>query len=179
MPCVWLNVCFCGYDCVCVYVHIVGVWVFFKHIWFFFLFFLSPALTGVCTLCLLSFCKGVSDCACMCGRPGISWYLCRSVCPFFLSLSVPPTCLWHTCVVLGLTPAFVNRGRRRAPLIGAQEGREKGLHSEKPPEMRKRWTDGEQEEEMNKDENEFWERWKDDWIWIVCGAEVEGKANRG
>lgn len=63
-----------------------------------------------------------------------------------LSLSVPPTCLWHTCVVLGLTPVFVNRGRRRAPLIGAQEGREKGLHSEKPPEMRKRWTDGEQEE---------------------------------
>lgn len=55
-----------------------------------------------------------------------------SSCVPFLSLPVPPTCLWHTCVMPGLTPAFVNRGRRRAQVIGEREEREKGLHSDKP-----------------------------------------------
>lgn len=82
----------------------------------------------------------VTACACVGGLALVG----ISVIPYAssLSLSVPPTCLWHTCVVRGLTPAFVNRGRRRVHVIGAQEGREKGLHSEKPTEMRKRWTDG-------------------------------------
>lgn len=39
-----------------------------------------------------------------------------------LSTPPPPTCLWHACVVQSLTPAFVNRGKSRAWVIGDYSG---------------------------------------------------------
>lgn len=42
-----------------------------------------------------------------------------------LSTPPPPTCLWHACVVQSLTPAFVNRGKSRAWVIGDYSGEER------------------------------------------------------
>lgn len=106
---------------------------------------MSPALTGVCAVCLMSLCESV--CACV-GGLALAVTCVRPVCPL-LSLPVPPTCLWHTCVALGLTPAFVNRGRSRARVIGdlhcAGEGRE-GEANTAIKQQEKQWTEGQQEE---------------------------------
>lgn len=161
-PCVWLKVC------VCVAVHMCSLRVSVPLLHM--SLCLSPALTGVCTLCLMSFFKWLSDCVWMCGRPGVSWYLCRHVCP--LSIPVPHTCLWLTCVALVLTPAFVNRGRKRAQVIGAQKEREWCLHWGQPSRRNEgevdRWTAGGKKNQKLIGKKWVWKRRKDNWIWRVC-----------
>lgn len=66
----------------------------------------------------------------------------------------PPTCLWHACVVQSLTPAFVNRGKSRAWVIGDYSGEERERLTQQYNDrevgggMRERWqgTEGQQEE---------------------------------
>lgn len=61
---------------------------------------------------------------CVRGRSGVSCYLHRPMCPFSLSLCHLLVC-GTPVLCRGLTPAFVNRGRRRAQVIGAPEERER------------------------------------------------------
>lgn len=65
----------------------------------------------------------MSSCEGLCGRPGVGCCLRCPACPLYPP--PPPTCLWHACVVQSLTPAFVNRGKSRAWVIGDYSGEER------------------------------------------------------
>lgn len=111
-----------SYGCGCVCAHnmcILWVFVSVSHA----SVCLSLALTGVCTLCLMSSCEE-SVTLCVRGRSGVSCYLHRPMCPFSLSLCHLLVC-GTPVLCRGLTPAFVNRGRRGARVIGAPEERER------------------------------------------------------
>lgn len=90
----------------------------------------------------LLFLKHASVCACrLRSQVFVPYALCLSVrdcvgglalaaaCVVLRALSTPPppptpppTRLWHACVVPSLTPAFVNRGKSRAWVIGDYSG---------------------------------------------------------
>lgn len=66
-----------------------------------------------------AFCLPVRDC--VGGLPlAVACVVLRA-----LSTPSPPTCLWHACVAQSLTPAFVNRGKSRAWVIGDYSGEER------------------------------------------------------
>lgn len=66
-----------------------------------------------------AFCLPVRDC--VGGLPlAVACVVLRA-----LSTPSPPTCLWHSCVAQSLTPAFVNRGKSRAWVIGDYSGEER------------------------------------------------------
>lgn len=66
-----------------------------------------------------AFCRPVRDC--VGGLPlAVACVVLRA-----LSTPSPPTCLWHARVAQSLTPAFVNRGKSRAWVIGDYSGEER------------------------------------------------------
>lgn len=104
-PCVWVNAC------------VVPLWMHMCILWVCLLcvhLFVCVLFTCRCFYLLL-FCERVGER--VCGRPGILFLV---LCALSVSLSfpVPPTCLWHTCVVPSLTLALVNRGKSKTWVIG-------------------------------------------------------------
>lgn len=107
MPCVWLNVCVVhtvAVHTMAVHVHMCMLWgVCVCFVFFFCLFFCIDLFVRSQVLVPYAACLPVREsttlCACV---GGLALAVTRVVlCAPSLSLPVPPTCLWRTCVVPG------------------------------------------------------------------------------